>query len=214
MSLTLNEIDDVIIWISVSVSRKIRQFQEYISVLSPKLVDGFWQTVTRLRILFQSLLLFVSKALSEQVSLPTTPVIRVRMKNILIGWVLIILLVTLISSVSSGSKHQNTFIISSCEEQSKSARYFLETRAAKLDIYEEENSVKFRLQNSNAVTVLSGTLGARLPPALGPPEHLEVCPGGEDECFSWSDVAAMSVTARDETCFDVRNILKGYHQSA
>ena len=165
MSFTLNEIDDVIIWISVSVSRKIRQFQEHIIVLSPKLVDGFWRSVAGLRLLFHSLLLIGSKVLSEQVSLPTTPVIRVKMKNILIVCVIIILLVTLISTTSS--KQQNTFIISSCEEHSKPARYFLETRAAKLDIYEEEESLKFRLQNINEVTVISGTLGVRLPHALG-----------------------------------------------
>ena len=84
-------------------------------------------------------------------TLPTTPLITLKMRNILIGLVILFFFVNNTFSESksnSGAISHNTFIITCDEEGSKQKKYSVKTENASLSIYQQDDSLVYKLWNS------------------------------------------------------------------
>ena len=122
------------------------------------------------------------------------PVIRLKMRNILFGIVLLILFCNIFSQTTCDN-----------DKCGGSPQIKIKSKAAGLNIYAEDNDLLFRLEHEHNERgpFLTGKFGVRVPASLAPVE-LESCPSGEDVCYNWgSDDIHLGVHATDDNCFEI-----------
>ena len=135
------------------------------------------------------------ESVSALVTPSNAPVIRLKMRNILFGIVLLILFCNIFS--------QTTCDNDKCDGGSPQIK--IKSKAAGLNIYIDNNDLFFRLEHEHNERgpFLEGKFGVRIPPSLTPKE-LESCPPGEDVCYNWgSDDIHLGVHSTDDNCFEI-----------
>ena len=135
------------------------------------------------------------ESVSALVTPSNAPVIRLKMRNILFGLILLILFCNIFSQTTCDNDYCNVG-----DPQIK-----IKSKAAGLNIYSVDNDLFFRLEHEHNERgpFLTGKFGVRIPPSLAPTE-LESCPAGEDVCFNWgSDDIHLGVHSTEDNCFEI-----------
>ena len=132
-----------------------------------------------------------------------SPVIRLRMRSVACAGVATVLLATCLYTGGGAAGDP---------------AHSLHTDRASIEVVVEADRLVYRLYNQNEAglkrpvsvitikdnpSVLTGSFGTNIPAVMGAPHTADPCPGEDDLCFSWGDVASLGIVRMEDTCFNV-----------
>ena len=133
-----------------------------------------------------------------------SPVIRLRMRSVACAGVATVLLATCLYTGGGAAGDP---------------AHSLHTDLASIEVIVEADRLVYRLYNQNEAglkrqrqrcnsktqlpLVMTGSFGTNIPAVMGAPHTADPCPGEDDLCFSWGDVASLGIVRMEDTCFNV-----------